>query len=146
VPRKESGRYFDNAKDLLRKSPIEENRYADVKYVQEACGTAYLALLNALDEYFVRNGVNEKDLPQSVEGYRDMIKKYLSVHNGKLTKDFEAIYRELHISGYYRGDLQHVDVVKAASKATKAFINFLIPRPLAAGLPIKIGSRACPGV
>ena len=125
MPTKESGRYFDNAKVLLRKSPSEENRYADVKYVQEACGTAYLAVLKALDEYFVRNGVNEKDLPQSVEGYRDMIKKYLSVHNGKLTKDFEAIYRELHISGYYRGNLQHVDVVKAAFKVTKAFIDRL---------------------
>lgn len=123
--KKESTRYFDNAKELLGKSPIEDNRYADVNYVQEACGTAYLAVLKALDEYFVRHGVSEKDLPQSVDGYRDMIRKYLSVHNGKLTKDFEAIYRELHISSYYRGNLQHVDVVKAAFKVTKAFISRL---------------------
>jgi hypothetical protein len=125
MPKRECKRYFENAKELLKKSPIEENRYADIKYVQEACGTAYLAVLKALDAYFVKSGVIEKDLPQSVDGYRDMIRKHLSVHNGKLTKDFEAIYRELHISGYYRGNLQHVDVVKAAFKATEAFINKL---------------------
>jgi len=123
MPKRECKRYFENAKELLKRSPIEENRYADLKYVQEACGTAYLAVLKALDEYFVKSGVTEKDLPQSVDGYRDMIRKYLSVHNGKVTKDFEAIYRELHISGYYRGNLQHVDVVKAAFKVTEAFIN-----------------------
>ena len=125
MPKKECRRYLENAKDLLKKSPIEENRYTDMKYVQEACDTAYLAVLKALDEYFVKSGVNEKDLPQSVEGYRDMIRKHLAVHNGKLTKDFEAIYRELHISGYYRGNLQHVNVVKAALKVTEAFIRKL---------------------
>ena len=40
--RRECRRYFENAKDLLKKFPIEENRYEDMKYVQEACGTAYL--------------------------------------------------------------------------------------------------------
>lgn len=39
-------RYFENAKELLSKSQIEDNTYTDVKYVQEACGTAYLAVLN----------------------------------------------------------------------------------------------------
>jgi len=51
VRKKESGRYFDYAKDLSRKSAIEENRYADLKYFQEACGTAYLDVLKALDEF-----------------------------------------------------------------------------------------------
>jgi len=29
---------------------------------------------------------------------------------------------------------------------TTVLLGFLIPRPLAAGLPIKTGSRACPGI
>jgi hypothetical protein len=120
---KEALRYLNNAKEILQKALIEDNRYADVKYVQEACGTAYLAVLKAIDEYLIKKGVNQKELPQSVEGYRDMIRKYLSVHNGKLTKEFEALYKELHVAGYYRGNLEHTDMVKGAFKAARVFIE-----------------------
>ncbi|GAN32314.1 anthranilate/para-aminobenzoate synthases component I [Candidatus Brocadia sinica JPN1] len=34
-----------------------------VKYVQEACGTAYLAILKAIDEYLLNKGLNKKELP-----------------------------------------------------------------------------------
>ena len=120
---RESLRYFQNAKGILNKSPIEDDRYEDIKYVQEACSTAYLAILKALDEYLIGKGLTKKELPRSVDGYRSMLKKYLSVHNGRLTKEFAALYSELHIAGYYRGDLQHVDTVKSVFKAAKAFIE-----------------------
>jgi hypothetical protein len=123
---REALRYLNNAKEILRKTPIEDNRYTDVKYVQEACGIAYLAILKAIDEYLIKRGISKKELPQSVEGYRDMLKKYLSVHDGKLTKEFEALYKELHIAGYYRGNLEHVEVVKAALKTAKAFIEKIV--------------------
>jgi hypothetical protein len=119
----EAIRYFDNAKELLRRSPIEDNTYTDIKYVQEACGTAYLAVLKAIDGYLIKKGVDPKDLPQSVEGYRDMLKKYLSIHNGKLTREFDKLYKMLHIAGYYRGLLEDVNVLKDAFKAAKAFIE-----------------------
>jgi hypothetical protein len=45
------------------------------------------------------------------------------VYDGKLLKGFEALYRELHIAGYYRGLLIDVDMVKAALKAAKTFIE-----------------------
>lgn len=38
----EASRYFENAKELLNKSKIEGVRYEDIKYIQEACGTAIL--------------------------------------------------------------------------------------------------------
>ncbi len=119
----EAIRYFENAKELLRKSPIEGDRYEDLKYVQEACGTAYLAILKAIDEYLIKRGVNQKDLPQSVEGYRDMIKKYLTPYNGKLTKEFEKLYKELHIAGYYRGLIEDVNALKDIFKSARAFIS-----------------------
>ena len=71
----------------------------------------------------MRKEVNEKDLPQSVEGYREMLRKYAMVHNGKLIKEFEKLYKALHIAGYYRGLLEDVDMVKDALKAAKAFIG-----------------------
>lgn len=120
---REAIRYLNNAKEILKTVDIEDNAYTDVKYVQEACGTAYLAVSKAIDEYLISRGVAIKELPQSVEEYRDMIKKYLSVHDGKLTREFEKLYKELHIAGYYRGLLEDVDMVKAAIKSAKAFID-----------------------
>lgn len=119
----EAIRYLNNVKELLKKSHIEGDRYEDIKYVQEACGTAYLAVLKAIDEYLVSKGVSKKDLPKSVEGYREMLRKYLSTHNGKLTKEFEKLYNELHIAGYYRGLISDVNALKDIFKSAKVFIS-----------------------
>jgi hypothetical protein len=120
---RESLRYFNNAKEILSKAKIEENMYGDVKYVQEACGTDYLAILKAIDEYLLKKCLAKKELPHSVDAYREALQKHLAIHNGKLTREFEVLYNELHIAGYYRGVLQHVDTVKTILKAAKAFID-----------------------
>lgn len=120
---KEALRYLQNAREILKKAPIEGNRYSDVKYVQEACGTAYLAILKAIDECLLNKGLSKKELPRFVDAYRNALQKYLGVHNGKLLKEFEDIYDELHIAGYYRGMLHSVEVVKGALKSAKVFIE-----------------------
>ena len=119
----EALRYFQNAKEILRKAPIEDGRYADIKHVQEACGVAYLAVLKAIDEYLLNRGLSKKELPKSVDAYRKALQKYLDVHDGKLIREFERIYDELHIAGYYRGMLHSVEVVKAALNTAKGFIE-----------------------
>jgi hypothetical protein len=120
---REALRYLNNAKEILKAVPVDDNTYTDVKPVQEACATAYLAVLKAIDEYLLKRGIDEKELPQSVDGYRDMIRKYLIVYDGKLLKEFEKLYKALHIAGYYRGLLEDVDMVKDALKAAKNFIE-----------------------
>ncbi len=120
---KEAIRYIQNAKELLSKSPIENNRYADDKYVKSACGVAYLGVLKAIEEILLKKGLTKKELPKKVEEYRKALQKYVSVHNGKLLKEFDDIYDELHIAGYYRGNMHHVDIVKGALKGAKAFIE-----------------------
>jgi len=120
---REALRYLNNAKEILKSIPVEDNTYTDVKPVQEACGTAYLAVLKAIDEYLIKRGVDEKELPQSIEGYKEMIRKYIVVHNGKLIKEFEKLYKALHIAGCFRGLLEDVNMVKDAIKAARAFIE-----------------------
>ncbi len=120
---KEALRYLQNAKEILKKAPIEDNRYADVKHVQEACGTAYLAILKAIDGYLLNKGLSRKELPKSVDAYRNALQKYMKVRNGKLLRAFEDLYDELHIAGYYRGDFHSVGVVKEALKTARAFIE-----------------------
>ena len=58
-----------------------------------------------------------------MDGYREMMRKYLLIHNGKLLREFDKLYRLLHIAGYYKGLLQDTVVVRDALKATKNFIE-----------------------
>ncbi|MDI6800453.1 MAG: DUF5618 family protein [Thermodesulfovibrionales bacterium] len=122
---KEAVRYLENAKELLRKSPIEGNRYSDEKHVKSACGVAYLGVLKAIEESLLKKGLPKKELPKKVEEYRKALQKYISTHNGKLLKEFDDLYDELHIAGYYRGLLHRVDIVKGALKSAKEFIEKL---------------------
>jgi len=50
---KEALRYLQNAKEILKNAPVEDDIYTDTKPVREACGTAYLAVLKAIDEYLL---------------------------------------------------------------------------------------------
>ena len=120
---KEALRYLNNAKEILKSVPVENGTYIDIKPVREACGTAYLSILIAIDEYLLKKGISKKELPRSVDAYRKALQRYLSVHDGKLLREFEALYEALHIAGYYRGNLYLVDMIKDALKATKAFID-----------------------
>ena len=120
---KESLRYLNNAKQILKTVPVEDSTYTDIKPVREAMGTAYLAVLEAINEYLAQRGLTKKELPKSVEGYRKALQKYVAVRNGKVLREFEKLYDMLHIAGYYRGLLYDRDVVKDALKAARSFID-----------------------
>jgi len=119
---KEPLRYLANAKEILSKSPIEDNRYTDVKYVKSACGIAYLGVLEAIKEHLIAKGISRKDLPKKIEEYEKALQKCVSIRNGKLLKQFNDLYDELHIAGYYRGLLHSTDAVKGALRMAKDFI------------------------
>jgi hypothetical protein len=120
---KESLRYLNNAKEILKSIPVEDKTYTDIKLVREAFGIAYLAVLEAINEYLIEKGFTKRELPKSVDEYRKVLQKHLAVHNGKLLREFEKLYDMLHIAGYYRGLLYDVNIVKDALKATKSFIE-----------------------
>lgn len=122
---KESLRYLHNAREILKKVPVEDNTYTDIKPVREVFGTAYLAILEAINEYLLKKGLLKKELPRSVDGYRAALQKYIAVHNGKLLREFEMLYDALHIAGYYRGLIYNTDAVKDYLKAAKVFIEKL---------------------
>jgi hypothetical protein len=120
---KEALRYLDNAKEILGKSAIENDQYLDDKYVKSACGVAYLGVLKAIDELLLWKGMSKKELPKKVDEYRRAVQKHVSVHDGKLVRQFENIYDELHIAGYYRGILHSVPIVKAALRSAENFVK-----------------------
>ncbi|MEW6067202.1 MAG: DUF5618 family protein [Nitrospirota bacterium] len=121
---KEALRYLNNAKEILKSVPVEDNTYTDVKPVREAFATAYLAVLEAVNEYLItKKGLTKKELPKSVDAYRDALRKHIAVRNGKLMKEFEKLYDALHIAGYYRGLIYDTRAVKDYLKAAKEFIE-----------------------
>ena len=123
---KEPIRYLENAKEILNKSSIEGNVYTDEKYVRSACGVAYLGVLKAVEDHLVhKHGLSKKELPKKVEKYRKALQKYVSVHNGKLLREFDALYDELHLRGYYRGMQHHAGVVKEVFKSARQFVEKL---------------------
>ena len=122
---KEALRYLNNVKEILRSVPVDDNTYRDIKPVREAFATAYLAILEAINEHLMGKGVTKKELPKSVDAYRKALQKHIAVHNGKLLREFEKLYDALHIAGYYRGLIYDVTMVKDALKAARAFIDHL---------------------
>ena len=58
-----------------------------------------------------------------MDAYRKALQKHLITRDGKLLREFERLYEELHIAGYYRGLLGHVNVVREAFKAAEEFIE-----------------------
>jgi hypothetical protein len=79
----------------------------------------------AIDEYLTKKGLSKKELPRSVDAYRKALQKHLAVHDGKLLREFEALYEALHIAGYYRGNIYLVNMIKDALRAAKSFIDRL---------------------
>jgi hypothetical protein len=122
---REALRYLNNAKEILKSVPIENNIYTDVKPVREAFGTAYLAVLEAINESLVKKGVTKKELPKSIDAYRRALQKHIAIYDGKLMREFEMLYDSLHIAGYYRALIYNVDMVKDALKAARSFIEKL---------------------
>ena len=122
MPR-EAFRYLSNAREILRRTPVEDDTYTDVKPVREAMGTAYLAVLEAINEALTKRGVAKKDLPKSVEAYRTALRRHFAPRNGKLMREFEKLYDALHIAGYYRGLIYDAEMVKDGLKAARSFIE-----------------------
>jgi hypothetical protein len=97
----EAMRYMDNAKKTLKMAEKrDDGLYNDVKYVQVACGTAYLGVLIALDAWLTMKGV---DIP--VKRNHTNIKFYLTNVGGldmKMLGHLNSVYNILHLDGYYR--------------------------------------------
>ncbi|MDO8142105.1 MAG: DUF5618 family protein [Candidatus Brocadiales bacterium] len=46
-------KYLNNVKEILISVPVEDNVYTNIKPVREAFGTAYLAVLEAINEFLI---------------------------------------------------------------------------------------------
>ena len=99
TPYQDALRYLQNAKDTLQKAGKDGKDYADVKYVKTAAGTAYSAVLLALDEYLRQKEGQKYKKPKSIEDYQTRLAK----QNKTLKYLLNSAYATLHLAGYYMG-------------------------------------------
>ena len=95
----EAIRYMDNAKDVLKKANKMDEFFQDAKYVKMATGTAYNAVLLALDGYFKLKEVPKRKGRKDIDFYRSNVTKI----DKKLLDYLNASYEILHLAGYYDG-------------------------------------------
>jgi hypothetical protein len=119
----EAVRFYENAKQILSQVEIQYNRYVDTKPVQESAGTAYLAMLKAIDGFLIESGVHPKDLPTSTVDYQLALKKYSS-RNGKVLAAFRTAWENLHVFGYYRAGAG-VQMIKEGFESARFVIEKL---------------------
>jgi len=95
----EAIRYMDNAKETLKKAGKEDRFYIDEKYVKTACGTAYNAVLKALDGYLLIHGIEKSKGRKHIDFYKEAI----AITDKKLLNYVNEAYNSLHLFGYYDG-------------------------------------------
>jgi hypothetical protein len=118
----EAIRYMDNAKETLKKAGKEDGWYQDEKYVKTACGTAYNAVLKALDGYFYSRGVEKKKGRKSIEYYHENASKL----DKKVLNYLNTAYDILHLDGYYDGILS-VKVIQSGFSVAYDMIERIKP-------------------
>ena len=118
----ESIRYIDNAREILKKAGKEDKYYKDVKYVQTACGTAYLGMLRALDYLFDIKKVPKRRGRKAIEYYQSI----LSGMDKKLLNHLNDAYHFLHLEGYY-GEIKNIKLIEDGFEIATLVINALKP-------------------
>jgi len=117
----ESIRYMDNAKEFLKTAGKDGKYYQDSKYTKVATGTAYSAILLALDGLF-----KLKNIP-APKGRKS--KKYYTDHldwNKTIQNDFESAYTALHLDGYYSG-ITNVKMIQTGFEIAYEIIEKIKP-------------------
>ena len=124
-------RYFENAKNLLKKAGIDENKilYIDIKYVSSASGAAYLSALEALKAIFIPKGKIDKEFIKRKIRYISIYQKILNeLHIGKdkdiLLNLLKSVYDILYLGGYYR-ELQNKKAIDAGFEAVEKIIKIV---------------------
>ncbi|MDR0867195.1 MAG: DUF5618 family protein [Planctomycetota bacterium] len=120
----EAARYLRNAEDTLKKAGQDGRWFLDQKYVSVACGTAYLGVLLAMDAIF-----SLRDVKPPRGNKRESIKYYLenaAKIDGHLVRDLNHAYQNLHIAGYYEGNL-NVPTIREGFKTAYDIIERICP-------------------
>jgi len=135
----EAIRYLDNAKEALKKATMQDNGYyRDKKYVETACGVAYVGVLHALDAWLAVKGVEwpSKKKHKTIDFYLFNIAQI----DNKLASHLNTAYNVLHLSGYYRGETK-IKIIEGGFEAAHDIIERIKPEH-----PVEVKETRAQGV
>ena len=116
----EATRLMSNAHKELLLANKNGEIYRDVKHLRVACGTAYLAVLKAIDGIFLLRNIPKPKRRPSIEYYTDG----LAHIDKKMLNSLDNAYKILHLSGYYDG-LNNIKVIKIGFEKAEYLIQQL---------------------
>lgn len=116
----EAIRFWDNAHKELQLANKNGYVYQDVKHLQIACGTAYLAVIKAIQGIFLLRNIPIPKRRASIEYYQ----KGLSSVDKKMLNSLNVAYHILHLDGYY-GGLNDIRIMKIGFEEAKNIIGNL---------------------
>ncbi|MBI2889896.1 MAG: DUF5618 family protein [Nitrospirae bacterium] len=124
----EAVRYYRNARELLGRCKVEDNRYEYMKPVRESFGTAWLAFDHAAKVALIQSGVDPKKMPRTWDALLAEVRKRLDAHNGKLVRLLSDAYQVVHIAGYYHGEFRFAPLAKDGLQVVRQGIGKLSGR------------------
>ena len=80
---------------------------AAVTGLRNSCGKGWLAVLEAVNAYFVGQGIADSELPDTHRGRRYFAAKYMS---REMRRAFDSLRQTFHIDGYYDGIVEFEDM------------------------------------
>jgi hypothetical protein len=100
----EAERYLANAKEILATKAIPNGSfYDDTKYVKMACGTAYNAVLLAIDTYLEQKNETIQKGKYQRKNIKDYKAKLSQMEDREMQNLLNNAYDILHLYGYYDG-------------------------------------------
>ena len=116
----EATRLMNNAHKELQLAKKNGKFFHDIKHLQVACGTAYLATLKALNGIFLLRNIPKPKRHASIEYYQ----QGLTNLDRKILDSLNVAYRILHIDGYYEG-FNHAQTILSGFEEAQYIINKL---------------------
>ena len=101
------------ARELLQAAREEFARAEEAKGgaavigLRNSCGKGWLATLEALNAYFLNQGVSERELPDNDRGRRYLAARYM---DRDLRRAYIDMRQTVHIDGYYEGIVEFDDM------------------------------------
>jgi hypothetical protein len=108
----ENGR-IAHARELLQAAREEFARAeeapggAAVIGLRNACGKGWLAALEAINTYFLSQGVSDSELPANERGRRFFARRYM---DRDMRRAYNDMWKTFHIDGYYEGIVEFDDM------------------------------------
>ena len=80
---------------------------AAVTTLRNSCGKGWLAIIEAVNAFLVKQGVTEEDLPETDRGRRYFVASNM---NREMRRAFIDLRQTFHIDGYYDGNVGFDDM------------------------------------